>query len=70
MNGLWRLAVNHPAIMPRFACQFVIGPFRTAPLSRSTNPGADGGFDEDDVLVALSQPVMVLGAFCAPAPGR
>src|ERR1700689_1450932 len=41
-------------------CQFVTRAVRTAHRSRPTNRCCDGGFDEDDVLVALSMPVEVV----------
>jgi hypothetical protein len=43
-------------------CQFVTRAVRTAHRSRPTNRCCDGGFDEDDVLVALSLPVEVVAA--------
>src|SRR3984957_11733590 len=43
-------------------CQFVTRAVRTAHRSRPTNRCCDGGFDEDDVLVALSLPVEVVDA--------
>jgi hypothetical protein len=51
------------------AFQFLISTFRTARSSRPTNLHADGGFDADDVMVAVSLPVVVLHAHPRrPAP--
>jgi hypothetical protein len=44
------------------AFQSLIGLFRTARSSGPTNLRREGGSDENDVLVALSQPVVVLQA--------
>jgi len=52
--------------------QSVINLLRTARASRPTNLHGDGGFDEDDVVVALSLPVVVFQAHAdrAFASGR
>jgi hypothetical protein len=42
------------------AFQSLIRPFRTAHPLGPTNLHIDGGSDENDVMVALSQPVVVL----------
>jgi hypothetical protein len=44
------------------AFQFLIGLFRTVHSPASTNLCRDGGSDENDVMVALSQPVVVFQA--------
>ena len=71
MNGRWLVLIK-----PR-ATALACFPICNAPLSNGAFVAAhqsggrnNGGFDEDDVLVAVSLPAMVLDARCAPSSRR
>jgi hypothetical protein len=70
MNGRWLVAIKPRAIalacFPICNAPLLNGAFVAAHQSR----GWHGGFDEDDVLVAVSLPAMVLDARCAPSSRR
>jgi hypothetical protein len=55
-----------PIVLPARAFQSVVSRFRTARPPRTTKSSEDGGFDEDDVMVAVSLPVVVLASRQAP----
>src|ERR1700743_528206 len=55
----------------RCACQFVINRIRTGLSSRSTNHCSDdGGFDEDDVTVAIARSGLVVRTHPQPSARR
>jgi hypothetical protein len=61
-NGSAHYAGLMPMNDARAAFQSLIGPLRTTRSPGRTNLCRDGGSDENDVMVALSQPVVVLQA--------
>jgi hypothetical protein len=70
MNNCWPffaidLTANVPN-RPMGVFKSVVSRFRTAQPPRTTKSSEDGGFDENDVMVAVSLPVAVLASRQAP----